>query len=70
MAREMLKKVVIDSNKCVGCGACIAACPEQAIRMKPGWLSHVLQEKCVGCGTCVALCHRGAPQLVGEEKEP
>ncbi|MGN0136690.1 4Fe-4S binding protein [Anaerotignum sp.] len=59
------EKAVIDVKKCVGCGACLAACPTQAIVMNPGWISRVQQEKCIGCGTCVAVCHRKAPRLQG-----
>ncbi len=64
MVKEVTMKAFIDETKCVGCGACISACPEKAIRMKSGWKSYVLEDKCVGCGTCVSVCHRKAPCLM------
>ena len=29
-------KVTIDKEKCIGCGACVAVCPENAVNVK-GW---------------------------------
>lgn len=63
-----MKKAVIDIKKCVGCGACIKACPQQAIRMLPGWHCQVDPDRCTGCGTCVRLCHKGAPALAEESR--
>ncbi|MGN0203315.1 MAG: ATP-binding protein [Coprococcus sp.] len=57
-------KAFIDTDKCVGCGACISACPAQAIIMKPGWISYVQEDKCIGCGKCAALCHKNAPFII------
>lgn len=56
-------KAYIDPKKCVGCGACISECPEQAIIMLSGWISRVQPERCVGCGQCIDICHKKAPSL-------
>ena len=61
-----IMKAYIDPKECVGCGACIAECPERAIIMLPGWISRVQREKCVGCGKCVDICHKKAPSLQEE----
>lgn len=58
-----MEKAIIDPGICVGCGACIRACPAGAIHMMPGWRSEIDPRQCTGCGTCVSLCHKKAPSL-------
>lgn len=49
-----------ESKKCCGCTACAAACPREAINMKPdenGFLyPHINKELCVECGLCRRTC--------------
>ena len=52
---------VIDSEKCIGCGACVGACPVEAITMADDGKAVIDPEKCISCGTCVAVCPVGAP---------
>lgn len=40
---------------CTGCGACIAVCPQNCIRMENG-IAHILQENCLYCGRCATEC--------------
>ena len=54
-------RMKIDTEKCVGCMKCAAACPFSAIDIK------TIQEKkgrpeitCAKCGECVAVCPQGA----------
>lgn len=50
------------SERCVGCGACKAVCPHDAIneRMEPD------RTKCVNCGVCVDACHYTAREMAGK----
>ncbi|MGN0035556.1 MAG: 4Fe-4S binding protein [Coriobacteriales bacterium] len=56
----------MDTERCVGCGACRMHCPENAIRMLPGWKAKVDPMRCIGCGMCVRICHQHAARLVPE----
>lgn len=52
-------------QSCFGCGACAAACPENAIVMEPdveGFLyPRVTPDRCTDCGRCKAVCPAGTP---------
>ena len=49
-----------EKSKCCGCGACMNACPHNAISMKAdehGFVYPEIQrEKCVECGACTRAC--------------
>lgn len=47
---------------CQGCGACLATCPEHAIRPAGGHL-HVRADLCTGCGECLEICPVDAIEL-------
>ena len=55
--------VVIDRERCKGCGLCISACPQQVLafsgeRNRGGYdVACVARpEACVGCGFCAMTC--------------
>ena len=52
------------TEKCIKCGACIAACPVEAISFE-GAKVVINPEKCISCGTCAAVCPVGAPEYEG-----
>lgn len=55
--------MLVDHDKCIGCGICVPYCPVQAISVKDG-KAHIDQEACLECGTCgrdrIVKCPRGA----------
>ena len=45
----------IDKDTCAGCGACVEACPAEAIKIE-GDKAVVVEDSCVSCGACVDAC--------------
>ncbi len=58
----------VDPERCVWCGACLEACPYDAIRKVP-WngkeVAEVASALCKGGGACVAVCPENALDLTG-----
>lgn len=61
---------VIDPSKCLGCGACVAACPEgKILGLIKGKAQLIHPTKCIGHGACKIACPFDAITLVfGTEK--
>ncbi len=59
--------ILIDEEKCDGCGLCVTSCAEGALEIVEGKARLVSEEYCDGLGACLAECPQGA--LVVEERE-
>ncbi|MEM2522045.1 MAG: hydrogenase iron-sulfur subunit [Candidatus Bathyarchaeia archaeon] len=63
------RKVVYDTEKCVGCDKCVFICPYKAIEAEDFATPQILSEYCMGCGACALVCPHHAIQLKGFEFE-
>ncbi len=59
--------LIINPEKCVGCQACIKACPFNALAMQ-GKLA-VVNDACTFCGACLPSCKFGAITMTKAEKK-
>jgi NAD-dependent dihydropyrimidine dehydrogenase PreA subunit len=66
----MLREVVtIDEALCDGCGLCIPACHEGALRVIDGKARLVADRLCDGMGACLGQCPRGAIRIERREAD-
>lgn len=68
MARRQI--IEIDETKCDGCGLCVPACAEGAIRIVDGKAKLVADIFCDGLGACLGECPRGAITITEREADP
>jgi ferredoxin len=55
------------SDKCIGCGACEATCPVEAISIVNSMGEtrfEVDPDICIDCGVCEIGCHAGAISVI------
>ena len=62
--------LVIDTEKCKGCGVCVESCPNKVIALskkvnKKGYnyLEMVKEEACIGCANCAVICPDGVIEV-------
>jgi coenzyme F420-reducing hydrogenase delta subunit/Pyruvate/2-oxoacid:ferredoxin oxidoreductase delta subunit len=63
------RKVIYETEKCVGCDKCVFVCPYKAIEAEPFATPKVLYDYCMGCGACALVCPHHAIQVKGFEFE-
>lgn len=64
----MLREIVlIDDEKCDGCGLCVPACHEGAIRIIAGKARLVADNLCDGLGACLGHCPQDAIRIERRE---
>ena len=61
MTTKVLRKIVhIDEEKCNGCGVCVPACVEGALRIIDGKARLISEIYCDGLGACLGKCPQDA----------
>jgi len=51
--------VVINKDKCTGCGECINVCLVEAIKLIDN-IAVVNENECISCGACISSCPNDA----------
>lgn len=49
------RKITVDRDKCLHCGACVGACPENALYLNE-FIIEIDDKICNGCGICRRMC--------------
>ena len=61
--------VVIDKEKCIGCGTCKNVCPMEVYDVNPTTKEMEYDNsKCVSCGLCINMCPVGAISFAEDEE--
>ena len=59
--------VMVDEEKCTGCGDCIDRCPMEALSMQDDIVVRDA-DRCIGCGLCISVCPTSALRMEPREQ--
>jgi len=60
--------IVVDEDKCDGCGRCVKTCPMEILELRnghPAFNQRFDAFRCIACDSCVAVCPKGAIERKG-----
>ncbi|HEC02773.1 MAG TPA: 4Fe-4S dicluster domain-containing protein [Phycisphaerales bacterium] len=72
----MAGKIFIDSERCKGCGLCLAVCPKQIIVIskksnRQGYFPAETDNcECTGCGACALICPDAVIEVYRDQATP
>lgn len=59
-----MKQVIINKEKCIGCGKCVSDCVSEKLTLING-KAEFLFDRCIKCGHCYAICPVNAITISG-----
>jgi len=69
----MAGKIIIDIERCKGCGLCVAVCPKNSIVIsncsnKAGYFpAEAVNSDCTGCAMCAIICPEAVIEVYRED---
>lgn len=59
-----MPKIIVDEERCKGCGLCATACPKKIVALSPDKLNSkgyhpacvTEMASCIGCAMCALMC--------------
>jgi 2-oxoglutarate ferredoxin oxidoreductase subunit delta len=70
-------RIVVDSQRCKGCGLCVSACPPRLLRLSAALNAHGYHpvtlvdgglRRCTGCAVCALVCPEVALTVYRQRK--
>jgi Fe-S-cluster-containing hydrogenase component 2 len=56
VSKKLEEEIVVNKSLCIGCGACAAMCPVDAITFDSDGKAQINKEICIQCGACEMAC--------------
>ncbi|MEE1415479.1 MAG: 4Fe-4S binding protein [Prevotellamassilia sp.] len=68
--------LIIDTNRCKGCGLCVVACPTHTLALTSKEVNHKgyafceeINDTCIGCASCAIVCPDGCISVFKAKEE-
>lgn len=59
-----MNKIILNTDKCIGCGLCVNDCPNAHLYLENG-KACAYETGCIECGHCFAICPKKAIEITG-----